>query len=305
MRIRAFIAAVAAAPSLASAAEPIHLAPSTPWVVDYAENSCRLARRFGDGKDLTTLGFESEGPGFLDMLIIGKPVQSFEEKVRVNFVPLPSEPMEGAVRETDDKGIPTVLINRVRLLPPEAIAAAEQRDAERRAHPNVRPPAVSLAEQAERTALHHRFAAGTLGIEIRPRHDRIVVLDTGPLGEAIQALDKCSRDSLRDWGVDPEVDAKIVRPVWSPKPSAWFSANDYPRGMLAQRKESVVKVRALVDSTGRVTKCTTVSHFNAPDFDNITCANFMKRAHFEPAELADGTKVPSYYVNNVVFRIAQ
>jgi hypothetical protein len=31
----------------------------------------------------------------------------------------------------------------------------------------------------------------------------------------------------------------------------------------------------------------------------------MKRARFEPAELADGTKVPSYYVNRVKFRMAE
>jgi hypothetical protein len=29
----------------------------------------------------------------------------------------------------------------------------------------------------------------------------------------------------------------------------------------------------------------------------------MKRARFEPAELADGTKVPSYYIRRVIFRM--
>ena len=75
--------------------------------------------------------------------------------------------------------------------------------------------------------------------------------------------------------------------------------------MLAMRQESVVKVRVLVDATGHVTKCTTVSHFNEPEFGKITCAKFTARARFEPAELADGTKVPSYYVNNIIWRIAQ
>jgi TonB family protein len=83
----------------------------------------------------------------------------------------------------------------------------------------------------------------------------------------------------------------------------WFSPDDYPKDMLAQGQESVVKVRVLVDATGRVTKCTTISHFNAPEFDRITCAKFVQRVHFKPAELADGTKVPSYYVNKVIFRI--
>ena len=68
-------------------------------------------------------------------------------------------------------------------------------------------------------------------------------------------------------------------------------------------EESVVKVRVLVDATGRVTKCTSLSHFEAPEFNKITCDKFTSRARFEPAELADGTKVPSYFVVNVVFRL--
>jgi hypothetical protein len=59
----------------------------------------------------------------------------------------------------------------------------------------------------------------------------------------------------------------------------------------------------LVDATGRPTKCTALSHFKEPEFNKITCDKFMSRAHFEPAELADGTKVPSYFVIKVNFRI--
>jgi outer membrane biosynthesis protein TonB len=132
-----------------------------------------------------------------------------------------------------------------------------------------------------------------------------VILETGSVGEPIKAFDKCSRDSLRDWGVDPDVEDTIVRPVWAPKPAAWFSPADYPQKMIRNLEESVVKVRVLVDATGHVTKCTSLSHFNEPEFNKITCDRFTSRAHFEPAELADGTKVPSYYVTNVIFRIAQ
>ena len=148
------------------------------------------------------------------------------------------------------------------------------------------------------------FAAGTTAVEIDARSNRPVFLDTGSLGEPIKMFDQCSRDSLRDWGVDPDVDDKIVRPVWAPNAASWFSANDYPRDMLVRLQESVVKVRLLVDAAGRVTKCTSLSHFNEPEFNKITCDKFTSRARFAPAELADGTKVPSYYVNKVIFRMA-
>ena len=304
MRIRAIVAGVAIVPSLATAATPIRLAPSTPWVLDYATDSCRLIRHFGQGKDATIFALESEAPGAVDMLVAGKRVESFKEEVPARFVPVQQKAMKGEVARSTDNGDPVILWSTVHLLPDDAVAAAEKRQADRDAHPQVRPPAVSLAEQAAEKAQAREFAARATALEIETRHDRPVILETGPLGEPIKMFDQCSRDSLRDWGVDPDVEDKIVRSVWAPDPSRWFSADDYPREMVVRGQESIVKVRLLVDATGRVTKCTSLSHFKEPEFNKIVCDKFMARARFEPAELADGTKVPSYYVNKVVFRIA-
>jgi TonB family protein len=140
-----------------------------------------------------------------------------------------------------------------------------------------------------------------LQIDVQP--SRPVILETGSLGPAVKMFDKCSRDSLRDWGVDPDLEDKIVRPVWALKPQQWFSANDYPQSMWAQNKESEVRVRLLVDAAGNVSKCTSLSHYDEPAFNKTVCDIFMKRAKFEPAELADGTKVPSYYIKHIVFRM--
>jgi len=96
---------------------------------------------------------------------------------------------------------------------------------------------------------------------------------------------------------------QIVRPVWSPDVFRWFSSRDYPTAMLVESKISEVKVRLLVDAAGKVTQCTSLSNFDAPTFNRVVCDTFMKRAKFQPAELADGTKVPSYYINRVLFKI--
>jgi hypothetical protein len=306
MRIKAFVAAVAIIPSLAIAATPLRLAPSSPWVLDYAENSCRLIRHFGEGKDKIIFALESEAPDAVDMLIVGRPLATSLEQVPARFLPLQTKPMLGRRAESSDNHDPLVLwSSTVQLLPDDAAAARAKRMAERDAHPEIRPGAVSLAEQASRNAQRQAFAASTTAIEIDARRSRPVILETGSLGEPIKAFDQCSRDSLSDWGVDPNLEDKIVRPVWAPKPSAWFSSSDYPRDMAIRGQESVVKVRVLVDATGRVTKCTSLSHYMEAEFNRITCDRFSARAHFQPAELADGTKVPSYYVNKVIFRMAR
>jgi hypothetical protein len=306
MRITALIGAVAALPTLANGASPLHLAPSTPWVVDYAENSCRLIRHFGEGKDEVIFALESEAPGALDMLAVGKPMATILDEVPARLLPLQTKPLLGKPGASADKAVPIVLWSqKVRLLPDDVVAADEAKDEQRKAHPEIRPPAESLAEQAQRKARRLAFAASSTAVEIDARSSRPIILDTGSFGEPIKMFDQCTRDSLRDWGVDPDVEDKIVRGVWAPNPSAWFSPSDFPRDMLVRGEESVVKVRVLVDATGRVTKCTSLSHFREPEFNKIACDKFTARAHFAPAELADGTKVPSYYVNKVVFRIAR
>lgn len=303
VRIQRLLAAAALFPLLANAATPVHLAPTGGWIVDYAENSCRLIRHFGEGEDDTIFALESEGPGALDMTLVGKPLATILDEVPANFLPVPSKPMKGLVGRSSDKYRPMFLFSTVELLPADAVAAKEKEQAERKAHPEVRPPAESLDEQHAKRARRLAFAANTMALEVDTRRNRPLIIDTGSLGAAIEAFDQCTRDSLRDWGVDPDVDDKIVRPVWAPEPRKWFSSDDYPRDMLMRNQESAVKVRVLVDATGRPGKCTAISHYKEAEFNKITCDKFMARAHFEPAELADGTKVPSYFVTKVVFRI--
>ena len=128
-------------------------------------------------------------------------------------------------------------------------------------------------------------------------------METGSMGEPIAMFDECERDLLRQWGVDPAIQDKIVKSVWAPNPLNWFSSNDYPTSALAQSAESTVNVRLAVDSSGKVTKCVSLSAFAAPEFNKVVCNVYLTRARFAPAELADGTKVASYYSQIVTFRI--
>lgn len=304
MRFRALAAGVAFVSTLCSAAEPIRLQPSSKWIIDYAANSCRLIRVFGEGKDTTKLVFESEAPDTLDMLVFGKDLYSYTDRVPARFLPTSEKPMEGRSAYTTDKRQPAVLWSPARLLPQAAIDLLERKTELRRQHPDIRPPALVPAEEAALKSQRLAFADATTAIEIDARKNRPVILQTGSLGPALRAFDKCSRESLRDWGVDPDVEDKIVRPVWAIRPTQWIAGSDYPQNMVRLGVESDVKVRMLVDAAGRPTGCTSLSHFDAPEFNKLVCELLMRRAKLEPAELADGSKVPSYWVGLIRFRIA-
>lgn len=212
--------------------------------------------------------------------------------------------MLGEAVKSTQTGAPAVLWSWVPLLPDSLTETLQKQNMEtwRRSGFGQRAPAKDLAQAKVVKTAREEFASKVNELEVGSR--RPVILETGPLGDAIKVFDQCGRDSLRDWGVDPDLEDKIVRPVWAKEPSKWFSPNDYPAGMLRAGQQSEVKVRLLVDATGRPTKCTSLTHFTVVEFNQVVCGIFMRRAHFQPAELADGTKVPSYYVNRVNWRIA-
>lgn len=303
MRLGALLYCFAAAPLLTAAAQPVRLQPSTQWNVDYAENSCRLSRAFGTGDDQIVLSLESEAPGMVDMFVLGKKLKADSETVTANFRPVQTEPMKGHTAQSPLGN--AVLWSRISMMPADLIEKYEKREKHLGRKLGVRPPPINLAEKAEEQARHQEFAANVTELEVDARSGHPLILETGSLGAPVKAFDKCSRDSLRDWGVDPDLEDKIVQRPWAPDVREWFTSNDYPPAMWTRGEQSDVKVRLLVDATGKVTKCTSLSHFKEKSFEQVVCDKFMKRAHFQPAELADGTKVPSYYVNHVIFRMGQ
>lgn len=304
MRLSSILACAAMAPLIVGAAQPVRLQPSSPWVVDYAQNSCRLVRTFGEGQQLVKLEFQSPAPGETSLLLEGKPLSTDTSTVWATFLPIDSKPLVGTAASTVTRGDPAMLWSSVPMLPDATAAKIKAEEEQLHRKPEVRPPALSLDERESRRAQRHTFATTATELEVFTRSDRTVILETGSLGDAFAAFDQCSRDSLSDWGIDPDVQDKIVRDAWAPNSDRWITSGDYPQNMLDRDEESVVNLRVQVDATGKVSNCTSLSHFNAPDFNRISCALVEKRAHFQPAELADGTKVPSYFLLNITFRIA-
>lgn len=64
MRRTALALAALSLPLIAAPARAgvVEVTPSSPWNVDFAENKCRLARFFGEGKTGTCCSSSSTGP---------------------------------------------------------------------------------------------------------------------------------------------------------------------------------------------------------------------------------------------------
>jgi hypothetical protein len=115
----------------------------------------------------------------------------------------------------------------------------------------------------------------------------------------------CNHEQMADWGLDPSVQDKIVlRAVNKRDLVTLFSERDYPYLPLQAGQMSVVAARLIVGADGKVSRCTSLTPFTGEGFKEVVCKR-LSMAVFEPAQLADGTKVPTYQTVRVRFRMPE
>jgi TonB family protein len=240
------------------------------------------------------------------MVVFGKPVRDpyGDHDLSARLLPVEEGAFVGSPEKAEN-GQPAAFWTHVPLLQfdPQDLPAFLL-DAKDKPPPRSksRPPPIDFARRASLEAERQTLLAKADEIEIMPPHEPPVILETGSLQAPIKAFEECDRDLLHDLGLDPDIQDKIARPLWVPDITRWIGPSDYPRNRLIMGQESQLSMRLIVDASGKVTKCTALSDFNAPEFNQAVC-DALSRAVFEPAELADGAKVPSYYTATVVFRM--
>lgn len=86
-----------------AASQPVRIEPSSKWVLDYASDSCRLIRRFGEGRTETKLIFEAVAPDQMTMLLVGCTLRSTlgDADVKARFLPGTDEAFTGTAAEAE------------------------------------------------------------------------------------------------------------------------------------------------------------------------------------------------------------
>lgn len=291
------LAACVAVPAPGMAKEPLRLAPSSKWHVNYADDSCRLARSFGTGEEAVVLTLDRFQPGpMVYLTLAGKPVEvrGVTRTMMLQFGPdEPKRERSFSTGNLKDR-TPAVIVDRSLLLVDggpewEAAQTRTQPSDERGTKlPNIDPA---------------RYAAVTyLAIDIRGKQS--LVLETGPMAAVESALGACTADLLRGWGIDVEAHRKLSR-IAIPKsnPGDWLTSSDYPTAMLHGGNQANVDFRLIVDETGKPKSCNIQQSTRPEAFDEAVCKGIMRRAAFDPALDADGKPVASYYLNRVRFRM--
>jgi hypothetical protein len=254
--------------------------------MDYADDSCQLKRRFGDGNDTTFLSLERMGPGdALGLILASKSLDvNIRKKMKIRF----GEEAESEVpylKAVGADGTSVISVASTRLAPLED--AQKDEIAEADGGPILISPAQELA--VEQIAFWNAFRTP-------------LTLATGSLGPPMAAMRACTDELLTHWGVDLEVQQTLSRklePVRSP--GTWFTSRDYPAKMLKAGYSATVYFRLSVDASGQTTECHIQKLNGDQDFADEVCRQFKKNARFKPALDKDGQAVESYYRSVVRF----
>jgi hypothetical protein len=269
-----------AASSPATAGEPVVLTPSGAWNVEYARESCILARAFKWDNAPVYFRMEQYEPGAqFEVSLVRSPLSSRKvtEDVQVRFGEDPNiEPITAAALfgETDDN-VPALSF----LL-------------------NLRQAAGG--DPSDETELTPAEIAGLADLRVAlVRGGDEVVFKTGPLTQALGAMRVCMDKLLTQWGIDPAKQTGLSQRVQPINSERWIRPDDYPKGGLHAGRSASVHFRVTVNQNGLVEDCAIQSATEGADFARRTCAVISRRAKFQPALDEDGKPVPSYYVNTI------
>ncbi|MDX8357207.1 energy transducer TonB [Sphingopyxis terrae] len=273
--------------------EPLHLQPSSKWLLNYADDSCRLARQFGEGDDKVMLVMDRFEPGDgMRMSFFGKPARTsrMDGDAKIRFGPDQAEQEIGFYPGRGDGKTPALVLRSEVRIAPRSEAENATRDA---GDFGFRWSMVTPAEEAAVT-----------WIEVGSPVSRPFVLETGSMGNAFAALSKCTDELLDHWGIDVARHATMTRPVTPiSDPGQWIRSGDYPQEMLWQGQRALVQFRLNVDASGKPTACHIQQTTRAKEFDDAVCKSIMRRAEFKPALDADGKPMASYWLSSVNFHM--
>ena len=273
--------------------EPLRLKASSPWNVDYADDRCRLMRKFGEGEELVFAIFDRYGPGeYFRMTIAGRPVKTAIENGEATFE---FGPKEGEQKYAFNKGSlgeypALVFLSQVRLAPPSLLelTAIEKRKND---------------EWIDLAPVTPEREGAIRNLTINRPLRRAVIMETGPMRKPLEALGKCIDNLMASWGVDVNKHKNLMRkaaPAEDPK--RWVVSADYPLKMLAAGQPAIVEFRLSVGIDGKPTACHIQSSTRPKEFDNAVCKSVMRRAQLNPALDSEGKPIASYYRNTVRFQ---
>jgi TonB family protein len=279
--IRFLALTLCAWPSSASAAdELLVMAPSSTWVMDYAEDSCALRRAFQSGDQKALLEFRQYAPGDLfEVLVVSDTVRRRDRGPRVRFEPDAAWHEPPATRLASNSAGNGVLYQDS--LRPRHSVASEWSEPER----DARERAIT-------------------GLTLADSFERTLTLQTGRMQQPMAAMRTCLQDLVSPSGVDEGPPGPVVRGPLPIDLRDWARRTQeyYPAAMAMRGKGARISVRLIVGKDGKPRTCFAEGSTEQAFLDTA-CAALTQFARFDPAIDANGEPAIGSYSTTIVYSI--
>ncbi len=110
----------------------------------------------------------------------------------------------------------------------------------------------------------------------------------------------------------PTPSATPARPAFDPvaakprnDPGSWVTVDDYRSSWINRGWTGTARFRLEVGTNGKVQNCAITASSGHVELDDATCALISRRAQFEPARDATGTKVGGTYFSSVRWQLPE
>jgi TonB family protein len=269
-----------------SAAEPLRLAPTSQWRLDYGNDKCTLQRQFGSGADAMELQIDQSGPGpFYNILLFGAPAgRNAGDTMRIAFGPDEGVSERSFLSSVRKDGVrPFIMMHGIHLAPAT------------RPDPDSPPVVAEIGPEREKA-----ITTLTLSKGLRVP----VVLEIGEMRAPLDAMRICVADLVQSLKLDETGLAQIAK---GPQPKniqklAQFIQQRYPQRAAQNGDDGTVAVQLTINDKGRVTTCQIAASDRPAVFDDAACFGFLRMAEFEPAIGVDGRPRYSFWRTRVTYR---
>ena len=248
------------------------LAPTKPWVVEWAESSCVASRQYeAQGKPITLALRPSPMGGTMQLILLAqrRSVDAYQGDTTIRGGT--GEPIKNSMLSypIDDK------TNKTKLTAFVATLSAAQ--------------------------FHALDGAQWIGFQ---GHDLVQQNFRLSQFSAVQAkLAECLVNLKRYWLMSDDQIRRIKVPPTTTNVVGLFSSSDYPTQALRENNTGTVGVRLMIDDKGVVQDCMANETSGSAVLDAMTCIVLRQRAKFKPARDVDGKPVHSYYDQRVTWQI--
>lgn len=246
------------------------LAPSGKWQVDYADNSCMLARPFGAEQHKTLLGITAI-PFNAEYTI------ALEEQGEL-------------VRRRNDSV--SVILDDGQ--PQKATYWTMSAPQPGRRRLTLSVPRTSFDNPNESAAIKIVEPGGTA-----------VVFHADQLKLGLEALKVCLDDLARSWGMEKELLQPSAKLAVARDSAAWITVADYPAESIRAHEEGKVVAVWRIGVDGRVDGCRIVVSSGYARLDAASCTAITTRGRYKPAVDDAGNPVASYASRSVTWALPE